>query len=560
MRNAWLGLVAGVAVLLACGGSGEPSLPSPMFLVGGTTSGLDGSLTLQLNGSERLTQTQNGPFLFETPVEDGNPYRVAIVEAPQEQVCTLKNASGRISGGDVDAVQATCVPRTYSLGGKVEGEGGIISIHLGGETLTVAIPSTFTFQTRLPRGGTYDVTVDNVPRGYRCTVSGGSGTVTGNVANIDIRCTPWLVLTNFQAASLVIGQVDFTSFFPNQADSAGYNSLNNPKGNPVFAGGKLYIPDTESNRVVGFDGMPTQNNPTIEFFLGQIDFFTHSESAGPRGMSHPSNISFEDTRMAVADPGNCRVEIYNTLPIETFAPAHVIAGQPDYLNISPRCDERSLDAPHGVSLAQGKLVVADTGNNRILIWKFIPQVTGWWADLALGKNSPKDCGPDGYDGPYALSRPEGVWTDGTRLLVADTGHNRVLVWNTFPIANNQPPDHVLGQPDLTSTTAATTATGMSEPNNVQSTGQQIFVTETGNNRVLIWNQFPTTNAAPADIVLGQPDFTSRDPGTLPPTKDDPEPHFSTAQTLFSPSGVLVVPPRVLVTDSGNSRVLVYESN
>jgi NHL repeat len=559
MRNAWLGIVAGVAILLACGGGGEPSNPSPSFRVGGMTSGLDGSLTLQLNSGERLTQTQSGPFLFETPVEDENPYRVAIVAAPQEQVCTLKDASGRIAGGDVDTVQATCVPRTYALGGKVEGSGGIISLHLGSETLSVAIPSTFTFQTRLPRGGTYDVTVDNVPRGYRCSITGGSGTVAGNITDIAILCTPWFTLTSFQAASLVIGQSDFTHHEPNQADATGYNSLNNPRGHPVFAGGKLYIPDSDANRIVGFDGMPTQNNPSAEFFLGQIDFFTHSESAGPRGLSHASNISVDDTRMAVADPGNCRVELYRTLPKETFSAASVIVGQPDYLNISPRCDDRSLDAPRGVALRQGKLVVADTGNNRVLIWNFVPEATGTVASLALGKSSPKDCGPDSYNGPYALSRPEGVWTDGTRLLVADTGHNRVLVWNTFPLVNNQPPDLVLGQPNFTSTTAATTATGMNEPNNIQATGQQLFITETLNNRVLIWNQLPTTNAPPADIVLGQPDFTTLNMWTYY-EQDDSEAHTSTAQTFFKPSGVLLVPPRLLVTDTGNSRVLVFESN
>jgi hypothetical protein len=384
--------------------------------------------------------------------------------------------------------------------------------------------------------------------------------VAGNVTNIGIQCTPWLVLTNFQAASLVIGQVDFIGHEPNQADATGYNTLNNPRGNPVFAGGKLYIPDSGSSRIGGFDGMPAASNPAIEFFLGQIDFFTHSESAGPRGLSHPSNISVDDTRMAVADPGNCRVELYNTFPKETFAPASVVAGQPDYLNISPRCDNRSLDAPHGVALAQGKLVVADTGNNRVLIWNSIPQANGWVANLALGKATPSDCGTDSYNGPYALSRPEGVWTNGTQLLVADTGHNRVLVWNTFPLVNNQPPDLVLGQPDFTTTTAATTATGLSEPNNVQSTGQQIFVTEAeaGNNRVLIWNQFPTRNAAPADVVLGQPDFTTQNKWRYP-DKEDPDAHTSAAQTFFTPSGILLVPPKLLVTDTGNSRVLVFES-
>ncbi|HAA31322.1 MAG TPA: hypothetical protein DCE56_30950, partial [Cyanobacteria bacterium UBA8553] len=38
---------------------------------------------------------------------------------------------------------------------------------------------------------------------------------------------------------------------------------------------------------------------------------------------------------------------------------------------------------------------------------------------------------------------------------------------------------------------------------------RLFVADTGNRRVLVWNQLPDSNGQPADLVLGQPDMRSR---------------------------------------------------
>ena len=39
------------------------------------------------------------------------------------------------------------------------------------------------------------------------------------------------------------------------------------------------------------------------------------------------------------------------------------------------------------------------------------------------------------------------------------------------------------------------------------TNSMIAVADTDNNRVLIWSTIPTSNGVPADVVVGQPDFT-----------------------------------------------------
>jgi hypothetical protein len=50
------------------------------------------------------------------------------------------------------------------------------------------------------------------------------------------------------------------------------------------------------------------------------------------------------------------------------------------------------------------------------------------------------------------------------------------------------------------------------PMGITNDGQHLLLADTCNNRVLIWNSLPTGNVAP-DIVLGQDDFYSNEPGT-----------------------------------------------
>jgi hypothetical protein len=44
-------------------------------------------------------------------------------------------------------------------------------------------------------------------------------------------------------------------------------------------------------------------------------------------------------------------------------------------------------------------------------------------------------------------------------------------------------------------------------------GGKIYVGDAGNNRVLVYNTIPTTNGSFADMVIGQPNFTTTSGGT-----------------------------------------------
>lgn len=115
--------------------------------------------------------------------------------------------------------------------------------------------------------------------------------------------------------------------------------------------------------------------------------------------------------------------------------------------------------------------------------------------------------------PYAAgSNTQGLYgpsravSDGTHLFVSDTRNNRVLIWNSIPTMNYQPADVVVGQSDFVSNYSNVGATGLCWPMGVFSDGEHLFISDAGNHRVLIWNHIPTTNGEPADVVLGQQDF------------------------------------------------------
>ena len=88
-------------VLTGCGGT-------QTFTVGGTVSGLSGTIILQNNGGDDLTVTADGSFTFATALADGSIYNVTIKTHPSGQCGFVTNGSGTISGGAVTDVSVNC--------------------------------------------------------------------------------------------------------------------------------------------------------------------------------------------------------------------------------------------------------------------------------------------------------------------------------------------------------------------------------------------------------------------------------------------------------------------
>ena len=79
---------------------GDLSAPAT-FTVGGSVSGLSGSVVLQDNGADNLTVTANGPFTFATGLASGAAYAVTVKTQPAGQTCTVANGSGTMGSANV---------------------------------------------------------------------------------------------------------------------------------------------------------------------------------------------------------------------------------------------------------------------------------------------------------------------------------------------------------------------------------------------------------------------------------------------------------------------------
>ncbi len=152
--------------------------------------------------------------------------------------------------------------------------------------------------------------------------------------------------------------------------------------------------------------------------------------------------------------------------------------------------------PRGVFLLQNRLLVADTGRNRVFIWHQMPETSFQEPDVVLGQDDADGTrrNANGAVSAESLQYPSGIWSDGQRLIVADAWNHRVLIWNQLPSRHGQPADVVIGQRDFDS----------NQPNALK------VGADTGNRRILYYDTLPTENFAPASGVIGKPDFKTRD--------------------------------------------------
>ena len=162
------------------------------FTVGGTVSGLSGTVVLQDNGADDLSVSANGSFTFATPLASGAPYSVTVKTNPSGQTCTVSNGTGTVGSANVTSVTVSCSnTATFTIGGTVSGLSGTVVLQdNGADDLSVSANGSFTFATPLASGAPYSVTVKTNPSGQTCTVSNGTGTVgSANVTSVTVSCT-----------------------------------------------------------------------------------------------------------------------------------------------------------------------------------------------------------------------------------------------------------------------------------------------------------------------------------------------------------------------------------
>lgn len=360
------------------------------------------------------------------------------------------------------------------------------------------------------------------------------------------------IISDNQNADLVLGQ---SSFEAELQDSGGISSKSLDFPNGIASDGAvLYVADGGNGRVLIWSPMPTTSFANAIRVVGKETFTDDAPPAGITadniaGSSHRIRVAVSGSKVLVSDTLRHRVLLWDPAPTSMGQSADRVVGQTSLTASSSGTTQSKLNEPNGIWTDGTRLVIADTGNHRVMIWNTFPATNGQAADLVLGQ--PNFTTNTVLDPPTASSMrgPRGVYFDGTRLYVADTGNHRVLVWNTFPTSNGEAADFVLGQDAFTTRVAATSATGMRSPQGIIVVEDALFIADEQNDRVIVFTPLPSATGEAASLVLGQPNLDTGNNNPAP-----------TQASLDNPEDFALAGDRLFVTDREHHRVLRFDLN
>jgi hypothetical protein len=341
-----------------------------------------------------------------------------------------------------------------------------------------------------------------------------------------------------------------------------------PRGAFLSETGTLWVSDTGHHRLLGWRNLPTRDSQPADWIIGQPDFYHEGQNAkstpGRTTLSVPTGICACGEGLAVADAWNHRILIWKKVPQDNNVPADLVLGQANfYDNEANRGKQEAaantLNWCYGVFYHQGRLLVADTGNRRVLIWYQLPEENGQPADLVLGQPDMNSRNENGGGTPDRASMRwcHDITFWGDNLVVADAGNNRVMIWQGIPTENNTPCVAVLGQKsfntvEMNQGVYFPNASSLSMPYSVAAWGDWLFVTDTANSRLLGWKKpesIISLQGADAQAIAGQINFKSKSEN-----RDFGQPKRDSFNWCY---GINICGDTAIIADAGNNRVLLF---
>jgi sugar lactone lactonase YvrE len=300
--------------------------------------------------------------------------------------------------------------------------------------------------------------------------------------------------------------------------------------------------------------------------LGQPDF-THGApntlSAG--SLNFPGNhgsgavaVDVVNNHVYVADTGNNRVLGWESISALTTGKfPDIVIGQVDFESSVAGTSSTTLSSPNGIAVdSAGNVYVADTGNSRVLMFpdpftSFTKdgQFSNFEATVVLGQVGNFTSGSCDVDtsspDSETICSPQGVAVDSdNNVWVADTGNNRVVEYNGPVTADSFFEDLVFGQ--LGSFTSKTANNGgisknsLNQPNGVAVDGHgNLYVADSSNNRVLEFNTPLSVTA-----IAGSGDTTADEVWGQAGS-------FTTSSCASESASTLCLPTKVAVDGSDN---------
>jgi uncharacterized protein (TIGR03437 family) len=393
---------------------------------------------------------------------------------------------------------------------------------------------------------------------------------------------------NGQIADLVIGQSDLLRTGAGGPGTPFSTGLNGPMGLAIDRNGSLYIADQGNNRVLRFPRPFSQPAPILpDMVIGQPNFSTNARALTETGLSL-SNAAFlvtltldADGNLWVVDGGNRRVLRYDRTDLASGAngpKANLVIGQSDFTStqtpptFATRTTANAFTNPGAIAFdAAGRLyvsdVVADRSFSRVLVFT-PPFSTGQSAARMMSIYQGQDQEVANHTlmvGPSAM-----FFLPGNKMGVVDAFSHRILFFDSYErwpdAATSFSPQAtgVFGQPNFSQRTPnsgsgtyapAPTAAAFEAPLAAVFVGSELFVADSGNNRVLAL-PYVGTNFTPATRVLGQDGFTYSAANLTEGREFSfrPSTNVADAGIALDETGDV---PHLYVADTYNNRVLGY---
>ncbi len=345
----------------------------------------------------------------------------------------------------------------------------------------------------------------------------------------------------------------------NANDSPGLYGLGQPGYQQAFdlINHRFFVVDSLNHRVLVFNLNPSNQliDKTPDYVLGQPTLYKDTATTTQSGLNTPRSVAFDSVnqRLFVADYVNDRVLVYDVSTITNVENAIYVLGQTNFISDIATSTQSGMFGPVGLAY--------DSANQRLFVSQTSHCITVYnvaTSTIANGMNAINVLGQSTFTGNTSamtqsrLNTPIALEYDGaSKLFVADSVNSRVIVYDVAAITNGENAINVLGQSSFVTATSTPTQNQLHVPYGISydTVGKRLFVSDRTDNRVVVYDVNAITNGENAVNVLGQSNFTNSTATTTQTGLARPQ-----AVTYESSNNLLYV------SEFDNNRIVAYDVN